>query len=127
MQVEAERSDQRGVRIGYIRRKTTWMTSSLVLAQAMKSGAWQQCSHRHLVLQHATIAAILPPKLVVAVLESLHKQMVLDGATNRGLQVPDEGDVHERGLGASTTSESCSQQDVQKKWSTQRSTAFTLW
>ena len=75
-----------GVRIGYIRRKTTWMTSSLVLAQAMKSGAWQQCSHRHLVLQHATIAGILPPKLVVAVLESLHKQMVLDGATNRGLR-----------------------------------------
>ena len=66
-----------------------------------EEGARQQCSHKHLVLQHTTIASIFPPKLVVAVLEALRKQIVLDGTTNRvemvfAGPVSDEGDLREQ-------------------------------
>ena len=97
------------------------MTSVLVVAQAMKSGAWQQCSHMHLVLQHTTIASVLPRKLVAAVFKALRKQMVLDRSTNQNEMafarlVPTCGSL-----------QSCSRQDVRERWSTGKSTASTLW
>ena len=109
-------------------KKTAWMTSSPVLAQALESSAYPQYSHRHLVQQHTALASIFLLKLVVAVLKALCEQLVLDGATNReevafAGPVPDEGDAmnNSGALGASTTSGSlqhCSQQDARRRWST---------
>ena len=80
------------------------MTYSPFVAAVLDGSAVKKCTHRHVHLvggRRTALAAVYPPRLVVAALKALRAQMVEDGATTaeemaNGGSVPDEGDVHEQ-------------------------------
>ena len=94
-------SDDAGFK-GFVRKETRWMTSSAEIAAVLRDDG-PRCTHRHVHLiggGRATMAAAYPPKLVVAVLKALRRQMVSDGTVKTDElafagPVPDEGDVAE--------------------------------
>ena len=92
--------DNQGV--GYVRKETSWLTNSEVLAGVLAGECDGSHRHVHLVNGRARSAQIYPPKLVAAILRGIKKELKNLGELNQLGEVVGSGPVPD-GIGNDQT------------------------